>query len=189
MEVLPCSNVQCVGQSDCPQQNSGTTPVNGESNCLEHEKQVQVIDRTVEGLLPNVEGPQLGSQGEVKGAVHELHTSEGCPVGALSLDCQLESQKSSSGSHGSESFDNDDVNAHNYSAEPSLVSDNGGFKLDSSENGLPYNSREGESSHSDSTWLECHESVPLWVKVHVISFTFISLFFICISMSVAYHLV
>ncbi|XP_050388132.1 histone-lysine N-methyltransferase SUVR5 [Argentina anserina] len=164
MEVLPCSTVQCVGQSDCPQESSGTTPVNGESNCLEHERQVPVIDRTVEGLLPTVEVTQLGSQGEVKGAAHELHMSEGCRAGASNLDCQVESQKSSSGSHGSESFDDDDINAQNYSTEPSLISDNGNLKLDGNENGLPYNSREGESSHSDSTWLECHESVPLWVK-------------------------
>ncbi|PQP92515.1 histone-lysine N-methyltransferase SUVR5 [Prunus yedoensis var. nudiflora] len=43
MEVLPCSSVQRVGQSDCPQHSSATTSVyDGESNCLEHEKQKDV---------------------------------------------------------------------------------------------------------------------------------------------------
>ncbi|XP_068344381.1 histone-lysine N-methyltransferase SUVR5-like isoform X1 [Pyrus communis] len=157
MEVLPCSTIR-VGQSDCPQQSSSTPSVyDGESNCLEHEKKVQAAD----DILPNVEGPQLGRQGEVQEAVDELHTSEGCQNGASVIDCcQLEGQKSSSGS---QDFDDDDVNAQNYS-EPCVTSDNSHMIVDSRESALPNNSREGESSLSESAWLESDESVALWVK-------------------------
>ncbi|TQD72798.1 hypothetical protein C1H46_041671 [Malus baccata] len=157
MEVLPCSTIR-VGQSDCPQQSSATTSVcDGESNCLEHGKEVQAAD----DLLPNVEGPRLGRQGEVPEAVDELQISEGCQNGASVLDCyQLEGQKTSSGS---QDFDDDDINAQNYS-EPCVTSDNSHLIVDSSENALPNNSREGESSLSESTWLESDESVALWVK-------------------------
>ncbi|RXH75223.1 hypothetical protein DVH24_029944 [Malus domestica] len=157
MEVLPCSTIR-VGQSDCPQQSSATTSVcDGESNCLEHGKEVQAAD----DLLPNVEGPRLGRQGEVPEAVDELQTSEGCQNGVSVLDCyQLEGQKTSSGS---QDFDDDDINAQNYS-EPCVTSDNSHLIVDSNENALPNNSREGESSLSESTWLESDESVALWVK-------------------------
>lgn len=162
MEVLPCSSVQCVGQSDCPQHSSATTSVyDGESNCLEHEKQVHVADGRVDDFLPNVEGPQLVRQGQVQEAVDELHTSEGCQNGASCLDSQAEGQKSSSISH---DFDDDDINEQNYCTEPCLTSDNGHLIVDSRENELPNNRREGESYLSESTWLESDESVALWVK-------------------------
>ncbi|KAH0971318.1 hypothetical protein GBA52_023474 [Prunus armeniaca] len=162
MEVLPCSSVQCVGQSDCPQHSSATTSVyDGDSNCLEHEKQVHVPDGRVDDLLPNVEGPQLVRQGQVQEAVDELHTSEGCQNGASCLDSQAEGQKSSSISH---DFDDDDVNEQNYCTEPCLTSDNGHLIVDSRESELPNNRREGESYLSESTWLESDESVALWVK-------------------------
>ncbi|KAL6273851.1 hypothetical protein ACE6H2_024543 [Prunus campanulata] len=162
MEVLPCSSVQCVGQSDCPQHSSATTSVyDGESNCLEHEKQVHVADGRVDDLLPNAEGPQLVRQGQVQEAVDELHTSEGCQNGASCLDIQVEGQKSSSISH---DFDDDDINEQNYCTEPCLTSDNGHLIVDSRESELPNNRREGESYLSESTWLESDESVALWVK-------------------------
>ena len=165
MEVLPCSTIR-VGQSDCPQQGSSTPFVyDGESNCLEHEKKVQAAD----DILPNVEGPQLGRQVEVQEAADELHTSEGCQNGASVIDCrQLEGQKSSTGS---QDFDDDDINAQNYS-EPCVTSDNSHMIVDSRESALPNNSREGESSLSESAWLESDESVALWVKVTFVSFTF-----------------
>lgn len=183
MEVLPCSSVQCVGQSDCPQSSVTTSVYDGESNCLEHENQAQVADGRVDDLLPNVEGPQLGRQGEVQEAVDELHNSERCQNGASIFDCQVEVQKSSSGSL---DLEDDDINALNYCTEPGLNSDNGQLIVDSMESELPNNSREGESSRSESTWLDSDESVALWVKVTFPSFTFRSLPFFFHNLNLFY---
>lgn len=144
MEVLPCSGVQYVGESDRSQQSSGTVFLyDGEANCLEHGKQVQMGDGKLGNLLLNVEGPQIEKPGEVKGTVDELPTSEGHCSGASYCDSQLEDQNLSCGSH---DFEDDDVNAQNYCMDPCMPS------------------REEESSLAEPTWLEGDESVALWVK-------------------------
>ena len=152
MEVLPCSGVQYVGESDRSQQSSGTVFLyDGEANCLEHGKQVQMGDGKPGNLLLNVEGPQIEKQGEVKGTVDELPTSEGHCSGASNCDSQLEDQNLSSGSH---DFEDDDVNVQNYCTDPCMPN------------------REEESSLAEPTWLEGDESVALWVKVIISIFLF-----------------
>ncbi|GMY11618.1 histone-lysine N-methyltransferase SUVR5 isoform X1 [Fagus crenata] len=161
MEVLPCSGVQYVGESDCSQQNSGTAFIyDGESNCLEHGKQVQMADGIPGNLLLNVEGPQIEKQGEVKGTVDELPTSEGHYSGASYCDSQLEDQNLSCGSH---DFEDDDINVQNYCTDPCITSENSHIIVHTIEGELP-NNREEESSLSEPTWLEGDESVALWVK-------------------------
>lgn len=152
MEVLPCSGVQYVGESDRSQQSSGTVFLyDGEANCLEHGKQVQMGDGKPGNLLLNVEGPQIEKQGEVKGTVDELPTSEGHCSGASNCDSLLEDQNLSSGSH---DFEDDDVNVQNYCTDPCMPN------------------REEESSLAEPTWLEGDESVALWVKVIISIFLF-----------------
>lgn len=150
MEVLPCSGVQYVGESECSQQSPGTVFLyDGEANCHENGKQVQMGDGRPGNLLLNVEGPQIEKQGEVKGIVDELPTSEGHCSGASYCDSQLEDQNLSCGSH---DFEDDDINVQNYCTDPCMPI------------------RDEESSLAEPTWLEGDESVALWVKVIISNF-------------------
>ncbi|KAK9285293.1 hypothetical protein L1049_024484 [Liquidambar formosana] len=165
MEVLPCSGVQYVGETDCPQQSSGTSFIyDGESNCPEHGKHVHVADGRVDELVINVEGTQIERQGEGHGMLNELPTSDGLCSGASYLDCQLEGQNLYSISP---NFEDDDLTARNHCTEHNeslLASENSHLIVNTIESELPSNNREGESSLSEPKWLEQDESVALWVK-------------------------
>ncbi|XP_059645176.1 histone-lysine N-methyltransferase SUVR5 isoform X2 [Cornus florida] len=162
MEVLPCSSVHYVGESDCQQQGSGTVSVyDGESNCLEQGEQVQVADVKVNGLTLNVEGPQKERPGEAQWMVDEMPASEGHYSGPSFFDFELESQKLSCDSHDSE---DDSLNAQDQYTEPFLTSENSLLIGDTIESGLPNNTREGESSLSEPLWLEQNEPMAVWVK-------------------------
>lgn len=169
MEVLPCSSVRYVGESDCVQQNSGTTLIyNGDSNGFEHVEQVQMADGRVGDLLLNVEGPQMERQSEGQRAADELPMSEGHQSGASYSDFQVESQRFSSDSH---DFEEDDVNVQNYCTEPCVASENSHLIVDTIES-EPNNCRYGEPSLSEPKWLQHDESVALWVKVTVFVYSF-----------------
>ncbi|KAL5752788.1 hypothetical protein ACOSQ2_023295 [Xanthoceras sorbifolium] len=161
MEVLPCSDVQYVGEPD-GQQSSGTDFVcNGESNCFQHKNQVQVTDDRMDELLLNVEGSVSKRQGEGQGTAEELPTSEGHHSGASCCDSQVEGQRLSSGSH---DFEVDDLNAQYYGIEPAQAFENSNLIVDTIDSELPSENREGESSFTEPKWLEHDESVALWVK-------------------------
>lgn len=169
MEVLPCSGVQYVGESDCPQQSSGKDFVyDGEGNCIVDGKQVHLAENRPDDVLLNMERPQLEREGGAEVTVDGLPTTEGYCNGA-SYDSQVEGQRLSCGSHG---YEDDDANAHNYCTESSLASENCHLIVDTIESELPNNNRYGESSLIEPTWLEGDESVALWVKVLFVSFSF-----------------
>lgn len=168
MEVLPCSGVQYVGESDCSQQSSGTAfTYEGESNCVEPGKQVPLADGRLSDVLLSVEGPRTRKQGEISGTGDKVPTSEGHCGGTSYSDGLLESQNISCSSH---DFEEDDVNVHDYNMEPCTVSENSHIIVDTIEGEFP-NNREEESSLSEPTWLEGDESVALWVKVTANFFT------------------
>lgn len=111
MEVLPCADVQYVGESDA-QQSSGTGFVcNGESNCFQAKNEVHMADGMMDELLLNGQGPLSERQGEGQGMAEELPTSEGNHSGALCCDSQAEGHRLSSGSH---DFEDDDLNAQYF---------------------------------------------------------------------------
>ena len=162
MEVLPCSGVEYVADSDCAQPSSGTTfTYDRESNCLEHRKKVQVADGRMDDLLLSVEGNPAGRLDEGQGTRDELPISEEHHSGLSYYDCQAEGQRLSCESH---DYEDDDLNAQNCCTGP-LASENSNLIVDTIESELPSNNREGELSLSEPKWLERDESVALWVKV------------------------
>ncbi|XWS41995.1 hypothetical protein CRYUN_Cryun17cG0130300 [Craigia yunnanensis] len=160
MEVLPCSGVQYVADSDCAQQSSGMT-YDRESNCLEHRKKVQVADGRMDDLLLSVEGNSAERQDGGQGTRDELPISEEHHSGSSYYDCQAEGQRLSCGSH---DYEVDDSNGQNCCTGPYLASENSHLTVDSIESESPSNNREGELSLSEPKWLERDESVALWVK-------------------------
>ncbi|XVE82696.1 hypothetical protein DITRI_Ditri16bG0026600 [Diplodiscus trichospermus] len=163
MEVLPCSGVQYVADSDSAQLSSGTTFTyeGEESNCLEHRKQVQVADGRMDNLLLSTERNLEGRQDEGQGRRDELPISEEHHSGSSYYDCQAEGQRLSCGSH---DYEDDDSNAQNCCTGPYLASENSHLIVDTIESESPSNNKEGELSFSEPKWLECDESVALWVK-------------------------
>ncbi|XP_022751346.1 histone-lysine N-methyltransferase SUVR5-like isoform X2 [Durio zibethinus] len=162
MEVLPYSGVQYVADSDCAQPSSGTTfTYDGESNCLEHRKQVQVTDGRMNDLLLSMEGIQAGRQDDGQGTRDELPISEEHHSGSSYYDCQAEGLRLSCGSH---DYEDDDSNAQNYCTGPHLACENSHLIVDTIESESPSSKREGELSLSEPNWLERDVSVALWVK-------------------------
>ncbi|XP_022741759.1 histone-lysine N-methyltransferase SUVR5-like isoform X2 [Durio zibethinus] len=162
MEVLPCSGIRYVADSDCAQPSLGTTSTfDGESNCMEHRKQVKVAEGRMDDLLLSVEGNPARRQDEGQGTRDELPISEEHHSGSSYYDCQVEGQRLSCGSH---DYEDDDSNAQNCCTGPYLASENSHLIVDTIESESPSNNGEGELSLSDPKWLECDESVALWVK-------------------------
>ncbi|XVF61946.1 hypothetical protein PTKIN_Ptkin08bG0175900 [Pterospermum kingtungense] len=160
MEVLSCSGVQYVVDSDCGQQSSGTPfTKDGESNCLEHRKKVQAADGRMDNLLLNVEGNPTESQAGSHGTRDELPISEEHHSGSSCYDYQAEGQRLSFESH---DYEDDDSNAQTCCTGPS--SENSRLIVDTIESESPRNNREGELSLLEPKWLERDESVALWVK-------------------------
>ncbi|XP_061338628.1 histone-lysine N-methyltransferase SUVR5-like [Gastrolobium bilobum] len=157
MEVLPCSGVQYAGESDCPQQSSGTAFVcQGEPNCLENGEQVKLEDDRLNDSLLKMEGPQIERQDRVQQIGCELLTNSDCQCsGASCCDRQVEDQKESCSFH---DVEDDEIN------EPFLTCENSLSIVDNIESESANNSREGELSFSEPTWLEGDESVALWCK-------------------------
>ncbi|OMP11353.1 hypothetical protein CCACVL1_00567 [Corchorus capsularis] len=158
MEVLPCSGVQYVADSDCAQQSSGTSLIfDRESNCSENRKQGQVADCRMDELLIGVEGNSAERQGEGQGTRDELTNSEEHHSGSSYYNGQAEG--------GSHDYEDDDSNAQNCYTGPYLASENSHLLIDTIECELPSDNREEGLSISEPKWLACDESVALWVKV------------------------
>ena len=158
MEVLPWSGVQHAGDSDCPQQSSGTAYLyQGKPNCSVDGEQGKLEDGQVNDLSLKMGGPQINSQGEGQEAVCDLSTNPDCHcIEGSCCECQVEDQKDSFDFHG---LEDDEMN------EPYSTSENPLPIVDTIEGESLNNSKEGQLSVSEPTWLDSDESVALWVKV------------------------
>ncbi|XAR73921.1 Histone-lysine N-methyltransferase [Bertholletia excelsa] len=166
MEVLPCSGVCYVGESDCPQQGSGTTFMfNGESKCLEHGEQVKVAEdkanNSVLNVEVNVEETPQERQGEAKLAANDLLNSEGHCHGASYFEFEVEGQKISCDSSDSE---DEKLNGQDICTESVLASETSHLIVDTIDSGVPSNNKEAESSPLEQKWLEHDEPLAVWVK-------------------------
>ncbi|KAJ4827585.1 hypothetical protein Tsubulata_004814 [Turnera subulata] len=158
MDVLPCSGVQCVGESDSAQRNPGRTFIyTGRPNAIELVEPEQMADGGSGNLLLNA--TQIVKSDDCR-KLDELPISEGNPSGASYSDFQVESQRLSCESH---DFEDDEVNVQDYYAEPSVASESSNLILETIENEAN-NYTNGDQSLSEPTWLEHDESVALWVK-------------------------
>ncbi|TKY70507.1 Histone-lysine N-methyltransferase SUVR5 [Spatholobus suberectus] len=150
MEVLPCSGVQYAGESDCPQQSSGTAFVyQKEPNCPENGEQVKLAAAQLNESSHKMQGPHIERQGDLS-----TNSDYQC-IGASCCDCQVDDQNEYCGFH---DFEEDMIN------EPCLASENSISVVDTIESESPNNSREGDLSCSEPKWLEGDGSVALWVK-------------------------
>ncbi|RYQ80435.1 hypothetical protein Ahy_Scaffold1g106850 isoform B [Arachis hypogaea] len=156
MEVLPCSGVQCTGESDRPQQSPGTAFLyQGEPNYPENGQQVKFGDGQLNELSHKMEGSQIEKQGEEKWTVCHLSTNSDVQCSRDSgCGFQGEDQKEDSAL---DDLDDDLIN------EPCLTSENSLLVVDTIESESP-NNREGDLSFSEPKWLEGDEPVALWVK-------------------------
>ncbi|KAM7506941.1 hypothetical protein LguiA_017394 [Lonicera macranthoides] len=139
MEILPCSGVRYVGDSDCPQQGSTTAFVyNGEVNRLEQSEQVEVVDVKVDDLVLNVEGSQEERQGGGRCAVDEFPTLEEAHSNGDSFD----------------EFDSEDesLNAEDHCVGNSSSLMNSQVAVDDVGSGLP------------SSMGQQYEPMAVWVK-------------------------
>ncbi|KAJ7944359.1 Histone-lysine N-methyltransferase SUVR5 [Quillaja saponaria] len=163
MEVLPCSGIQCVGETDSPHDSSGTAfSYHGEANCLENGEQVKLVDGRLDDLSLSTEVPQIERQHDVQNTVGELSTNSDCQGnGASCGDCQVENHRISCDFH---DIEVEDINEQHCCVEPCFTSDNSHPIVDTIESESPNSNREVELSLSEPTWLEGDESVALWVK-------------------------
>lgn len=154
MEVLPCSSVSYIADSDCLNQGSGTSFMyTGESNRVEHTEEVQVTDFKVDDLEINLEGPrEEGSKWSPEGLpASEVHNN-----GDAYYAFEMDGQKFSFDSHDSE--------------DEKLIAqdDSMGPCLESIESGQPIGDQERGLTILESKWLEKDESLSVWVKVLIV---------------------
>lgn len=156
MEVLPCSGVQYVGESDCPQRSSGTVFVyQEEPNCPANGEQPKLVDCQLNESSHRMQGPETERQGEGTQTICDLSTNSDCQCdGASCYDCQGEKEY-----FGFHDFEEDMIN------ERCLTSENSLSVVDTIESESPNNGREGDLSFSEPKWLQGDGSVALWVKV------------------------
>lgn len=180
MEVLSCSGIQHVGESDCLQQVSGTTFMYGaESNCLERGEKVQVADVKVYDLVLNTEGPLEERQGEAQWTV-DLPDSEVHCNGASYFELEAEARKFSCDSHESE---DENLNAQEFFTETSVASESSHLIVDTIDSGLSGNREEEEPLISGPQWLERDDPVAVWVKVRVNLVGLTSSISLCMSLA------
>ncbi|XP_029127593.1 histone-lysine N-methyltransferase SUVR5 isoform X3 [Cajanus cajan] len=150
MEVLPCSGVQYAGESDCPQQSSGTAFVyQEEPNFPENSEQVKLAASQLNESSHKMPLHQIEREGD-------LSTNSDCQyIGASSCDCQVDDHNEYCGFH---DFEEDMIN------EACLTSDNSIAIVDTIESESPNNSRDGDWSCAEPKWLEGDGSIALWVK-------------------------
>lgn len=181
MEVLSCSGIQHVRESDCLQQVSGTTFMYGaESNCIERGEKVQVADVKVYGLVLNTGGPPEERQREAQWTVDDLPGSEVHCNGASYFELEAEAQKFSCDSHESE---DENLNAQEFFAETSVASESSHLIVDTIDSGLSGNREEEEPSISGPQWLERDDPVAVWVKVRVNIVALTSSISLCTSLA------
>ncbi|XP_009776603.1 histone-lysine N-methyltransferase SUVR5 [Nicotiana sylvestris] len=162
MEVLPCSNVCYVTESDCPQQGSGTTLMyGGKSNHLEHAEQVQAGDVKVDDIVLNTKVCQEEKADGHQCNVEELPTPDGLPTGDAYYDFGGDNQMLSNDFHDS---GDDNVEEHDHVTRPGLASERLQPVVDNIEIGVPNTNQVVGSSPCESKWLEEDEPLAVWVK-------------------------
>lgn len=179
MEVLPCSGTRCVGESDCPEQESEATfKHDGKSGCLQGAEQVRT-DLKVGGLTLNVvESHEVREDG----GQFILEGFPACEGGDRYYEFDVDGPTLSSYSHDSE---DDNLEKRDHFAEPCLMLENPHLVLDTIESGLPNNNQEG-SPHLEIKGLGQDEPQAVWVKVYA------TLCFFCFTDSICcltYHIV
>ncbi|KAL3526706.1 hypothetical protein ACH5RR_011362 [Cinchona calisaya] len=153
MEVLPCSGVSYVSDSDCLNQGSGASFMYaGESNGVERTEEVQMTDVKIDDLELNLEGTQdeieEGSQWSLEG----MPTSEVHNNGDAYFEFEMGGQKFS--------FDSNDSEDRKSIAPDHFM----GPSPDTIESGLPSGNQDPGLSMSESEWLEKDECLAVWVK-------------------------
>ncbi|KAL2531921.1 Histone-lysine N-methyltransferase SUVR5 [Abeliophyllum distichum] len=161
MEVISCSGVHCVGESDCPEQGSNAPlQCDGKSDCIEDVVPVKAAEIKVDDLMLDVGRPLEEREGGGQFIVEGVPASEGCYNGDAYYDSDVDGQNSSSDSQNTA---DDNLDKQGDLAGPARVSENSQFAVNTDESGLLAKNHEGESSHSEIR-LEQDEPVAVWVK-------------------------
>ncbi|KAL2552094.1 Histone-lysine N-methyltransferase SUVR5 [Forsythia ovata] len=161
MEVIPCSGVHCVGESDCPEQGSNAPlQCDGKSDCIEDVVPVKAAELKVDDLMLDVGRPLEEREGGGQFIVEGVPASEGCYNGDAYYESDVDGQNSSSDSQNSA---DDNLDKQGDLAGPARVSENSQFTVNTDGSGLLAKNQEGESSHSEIR-LEQDEPVAVWVK-------------------------
>ncbi|KAL3378521.1 hypothetical protein AABB24_004444 [Solanum stoloniferum] len=162
MEVLPCSNIHYVPESDCPQQGSGTTLMyGGKPNHLEHAEQVQAGDVKVDDVLLNMKEFQEEKADGRQFSVEGLPTADVIPTKDAYYDFGGDGQMLSSDFHDS---GDDNVVEHDHVTRSDLVPECLRPVVDTIESGLPYSNQVVGSSSCESKWLDEDGPLAVWVK-------------------------
>lgn len=172
MEVLPCSNIHYVPESDCPQQGSGTTLMyGGKPNHLEHAEQVQTgeCDVKVDDVVLNTKERQEEKADGRQFTVEGLPTADGLPTKDAYYDFGGDGQMLSSDFHDS---GDENVEEHDHVTKSGLVPEGLRPVIDTIEIGLPSSNQVAGSSPCESKWLEEDGPLAVWVKVFISIWSF-----------------
>ncbi|KAJ8546104.1 hypothetical protein K7X08_018687 [Anisodus acutangulus] len=162
MEVLPCSNVHYVTESDCPQQGSGTTLMyGGKPNHIEHAEQVHAGDVKIDDVVLNTKECQEEKADGRQFTIEGLPTAEGLPTKDAYYDFGGDGRMQSSDFHDS---GDDNVEEHNHITRPGLAPECLRPVVDTIEIGVPNSNQVVGSSPCESRWLEEDEPHAVWVK-------------------------
>lgn len=177
--MLSHSGVHYVGESDCAQEDVGTSLVHGEEpNCVKLTAEVQTADLKVDGMVINVEGTQKETQDGVQWTVEAMQTSEEHFTANAYHEFEEDGPKLSSDSHDSED-ENTEIQAH--AAGPGLAVESSKPFLNANESGNPNDNQEGETKLCEPPLLERDEPLAVWVKVQKY---FCSIIFVPLATSV-----
>ncbi|XP_060193167.1 histone-lysine N-methyltransferase SUVR5 isoform X2 [Lycium barbarum] len=162
MEVLPCSNIHYVTESDCPQQGSGSTLMyGGKPNHLEHAEQVQAGDVKVDDVVLNTEECREEKADGRQFTVEGLPTADELPTKDAYYDFGGDGQMLSSDFHDS---GDDNVEEHDHVTRPGLAPECLRPVVDTVEIGVPNSNQVTGSSPCESKWLEDDKPLAVWVK-------------------------
>nr|URM60682.1 C2H2 family protein [Gymnema sylvestre] len=155
MEILPCSGVSYVRDSESPQQSSGTAFMcSGESASFKPAEEVQGKEAVgkIDRIEPSVEQPQEERGDENKWNLEGFPASEGENNGDTYYEFEADSQNLSFDSRdsGDEKF-----NAADHSSGPCADTIESGQQRSYQETGL---------SLHELKWLEHDECLAVWVK-------------------------
>ncbi|KAK4346551.1 hypothetical protein RND71_032890 [Anisodus tanguticus] len=163
MEVLPCSNVHYVTESDCPQQGSGTTLMyGGKPNHIEHAEQVHAGDVKIDDVVLNTKECQEEKADGRQFTIEGLPTAEGLPTKDAYYDFGGDGRMMQSSDFHDSGDDN--VEEHNHITRPGLAPECLRPVVDTIEIGVPNSNQVVGSSPCESRWLEEDEPHAVWVK-------------------------
>lgn len=155
MEILSCSSVSYVRDSECPQQSSGTALMcSGESDIAKPNEEVQgkENDVKVDDLELHIERPQEERDDGSKVNLEGVPALGGDNNEDTYYEFEVDSQKLSFDSHDSE---DGKLSAQDPSSGP---------RLDNIESVLRSSNQEADLSLPGPRWLEPDEPLAVWVK-------------------------